>query len=76
MRSVRSRWECDCFLSGADDESGEGDGVTRRDLLAALGNFADGPSDPHITADQESAKNVFAEWLTPIDASGSEIGPH
>jgi len=43
-------------------------------LAVAAGAFPDGPAEFNIKTDIASAKKVFAEWPTPIVASGCEIG--
>ena len=43
-------------------------------LLFAGGAFPDGPAEGNVKADIAAAKKVFAEWPTPIIASGYEIG--
>jgi hypothetical protein len=43
-------------------------------LAVAAGAFPDGPPEFNIQADIAAAKKVFAEWPTPICASGCEIG--
>jgi hypothetical protein len=45
-----------------------------RYLVVGSGNFAGGPPDPQIRSDIAAAKKLFAEWPTPIVASGSEVG--
>ena len=43
-------------------------------LVVAGGAFPDGPADAHIKVDISAARKVFAEWPTPIVASGYEVG--
>src|ERR1019366_1119960 len=43
-------------------------------LVVAGGAFPDGAPEAHIKADIPAARKVFAEWPTPIVASGFEIG--
>jgi hypothetical protein len=43
-------------------------------LVVAGGAFPDGRAEAHIKADIPAAKKVFAEWPTPIVASGYEVG--
>jgi inosine-uridine nucleoside N-ribohydrolase len=43
-------------------------------LVFAGGAFPAGPAEAHIKADIAAAKKVFAEWPTPVVASGSEVG--
>jgi hypothetical protein len=43
-------------------------------LAVAAGQFPDGPPEFNIKIDIASARKVFAEWPTPIVASGCEIG--
>ncbi|MGH7247065.1 MAG: nucleoside hydrolase [Pseudomonadota bacterium] len=45
-----------------------------RFLAIAGGAYPDGPPDANIQADIPAAKKLFAEWPTPIIASGHEIG--
>ncbi|MEI9975331.1 MAG: nucleoside hydrolase [Ignavibacteriota bacterium] len=45
-----------------------------RMLAIAGGAFPDGPAEPHMQADPAAAKQVLAEWPTPIVASGVEVG--
>ena len=45
-----------------------------RMLVVAGGTFPEGAPEAHIKADIAAAKKVFAEWPTPIVASGAEIG--
>lgn len=45
-----------------------------RFLSVACGNFSDGSPEAHVKADIPAAKKVFAEWPTPIVASGVEVG--
>ena len=41
-------------------------------LVFTGGRFANGPADDNIKADIASARNLFAEWPTPIVACGAE----
>jgi inosine-uridine nucleoside N-ribohydrolase len=43
-------------------------------LVVAGGAFPEGPAEAHIKADIAAAKKLFAEWPTPIFASGTEVG--
>lgn len=43
-------------------------------LVVAGGAFPSGPPEPHIKADIAAAKKIFADWPTPIVASGAEVG--
>ncbi|HUS06204.1 MAG TPA: nucleoside hydrolase [Bryobacteraceae bacterium] len=43
-------------------------------LAVAAGAYPAGKPEPHIQADIAAAKKVFAEWPTPIVASGYEVG--
>jgi hypothetical protein len=43
-------------------------------LAMAAGSFPDGPAEFNVKTDIAAAKKVFAEWPTPIVASGCEIG--
>jgi len=43
-------------------------------LVVAAGAFPDGPAEAHIKADIPAARKLFAEWPSPIVASGSEVG--
>lgn len=43
-------------------------------LVIAGGAFSDGPAEAHIKADIPAAREVFAEWPTPIVAAGFEVG--
>jgi enterochelin esterase-like enzyme len=43
-------------------------------LVVAAGAFPDGPAEAHIKADISAARRVFAEWPSPIVASGYEVG--
>jgi hypothetical protein len=43
-------------------------------LAVAAGAFPDGPPEFNVKTDIAAAKKVFAEWPTPIVASGCEIG--
>jgi inosine-uridine nucleoside N-ribohydrolase len=43
-------------------------------LVVAGGAFPAGPPEAHVKADIAAAKKVFAEWPTPIVASGAEVG--
>ena len=43
-------------------------------LVVAAGAFPDGPVDPRIKADIASARQLFAQWPTPIVAVGTEVG--
>ncbi len=43
-------------------------------LVVAGGAFPDGPATAHFQADLPAAKKLFAEWPTPIVASGREVG--
>jgi len=43
-------------------------------LVVAGGAFPNGPVERHIQADIPAAKKLFAEWPTPIVASGYEVG--
>jgi inosine-uridine nucleoside N-ribohydrolase len=45
-----------------------------RMLVIAGGAFPEGPAEAHIKADVAAARKVFAEWPTPIVASGTEVG--
>jgi purine nucleosidase len=45
-----------------------------RFLSFAGGAYPDGPPEPNIQADIPAARKVFAEWPTPIVASGHEVG--
>jgi inosine-uridine nucleoside N-ribohydrolase len=45
-----------------------------RNLVVAAGSYPDGKPDPVIQADIAAAKQLFAEWPTPIVAVGSEVG--
>lgn len=45
-----------------------------RFLSIAGGAYPDGPPEPNIQADIPAAKKLFAEWPTPIVASGREVG--
>lgn len=45
-----------------------------RYLAVAAGAYPSGPPDPAIQADIAAAKKLFAEWPTPIVASGREVG--
>jgi hypothetical protein len=42
--------------------------------VVAGGAFPAGPPEAHVKADIAAAKKVFAEWPTPIVASGAEVG--
>ena len=43
-------------------------------LVVAGGAFPEGAAEAHIKADIAAARKVFAEWPTPIVASGMEVG--
>jgi len=43
-------------------------------LVVAAGAFPDGPAEAHVKADIPSVRKLFAEWPSPIVASGFEIG--
>ena len=43
-------------------------------LVFAGGAFPDGPPEAHVRADIPAARKLFAEWPTPIIASGYEVG--
>src|SRR4030095_7623884 len=43
-------------------------------LVVAAGSYPAGLPEPRIKADIEAAKNLFAEWETPIVAVGTEVG--
>jgi hypothetical protein len=43
-------------------------------LAVAAGAYPDGAPDPRVKADIAAAKKLFAEWPTPIVASGVEVG--
>jgi inosine-uridine nucleoside N-ribohydrolase len=43
-------------------------------LVIAGGAFPDGPAEAHFKADIPAAAKIFAEWPTPIVASGVEVG--
>jgi inosine-uridine nucleoside N-ribohydrolase len=43
-------------------------------LVIAGGAFSPGPAEAHIKADIPAAQKVFAEWPTPVVASGYEVG--
>jgi len=43
-------------------------------LVAAVGAYPSGASDPRVTADIQAARRLFAEWPSPIVAVGAEIG--
>jgi hypothetical protein len=43
-------------------------------LVVAAGAFPDGPVDPRIRADIAAARQLFAQWPTPIVAVGTEVG--
>ena len=43
-------------------------------LVVACGAFPAGPAEARVQADIPAAKRVFAEWPTPIVASGFEVG--
>ena len=43
-------------------------------LVVAGGAFPDGPPEEHVRADIAAAGKIFAEWPTPIVASGTEVG--
>ena len=43
-------------------------------LVVAGGAFPTGAAEAHIKADIPAARKLFAEWPTPIFASGSEVG--
>ena len=45
-----------------------------RYLVVAGGAFPDGPPEANVAADIPAAQRLFAEWPTPIVASGHEIG--
>jgi purine nucleosidase len=43
-------------------------------LVFAAGAFPEGPAEVHVKADIPAAAKLFAEWPTPIVASGAEVG--
>jgi len=43
-------------------------------LVVAAGAYPDGPPDPRIKADIGAARQLFANWPTPIVAVGTEVG--
>jgi len=43
-------------------------------LAAALGDLASNTIDPHVAADVEAARKLFAEWPTPIVTIGRAAG--
>jgi hypothetical protein len=43
-------------------------------LAFAGGAFPSGPAEAHIKGDLAAARRLFAEWPTPIVASGTEVG--
>jgi hypothetical protein len=43
-------------------------------LIVAAGSYPEGSVDPRIRADVRAARQLFAEWPTPIIAVGTEIG--
>jgi hypothetical protein len=43
-------------------------------LAVAGGAFPEGPPEAHMKADIPAARKLFAEWPTPIVASGVEVG--
>ncbi len=43
-------------------------------LVVAAGAFPNGPAEGRIKADIPAARKVFAEWPSPIVASGYEVG--
>lgn len=43
-------------------------------LVVAGGAFPEGPPEAHMRADIAAARKLFAEWPTPIVASGVEVG--
>lgn len=43
-------------------------------LVFAGGAYAGGGPEPHVKADIPAAKKLFAEWPTPIVASGHDVG--
>jgi inosine-uridine nucleoside N-ribohydrolase len=45
-----------------------------RMLVAMAGDFSGGPPEYNVKTDIPAARKVFAEWPTPIVASGFEIG--
>lgn len=57
-------------MKGARDVIAERAGL----LIVAAGSYPDGPMDPRIRADVRAARQLFAEWPTPIVAVGMEVG--
>ncbi|MEJ7608538.1 MAG: hypothetical protein WKF37_20270 [Bryobacteraceae bacterium] len=45
-----------------------------RMLVFAGGDYPSGTPDPHVTGDIASARQLFAEWPTPIVAVGRTVG--
>ena len=45
-----------------------------RHLVVAAGAFPGGPPESNIRSDMGAARKLFAEWPTPIVASGNEVG--
>jgi hypothetical protein len=43
-------------------------------LVVAVGSYPAGKAEPSVLADVAAARQVFAEWPTPIIAVGSEVG--
>jgi hypothetical protein len=58
------------------DVGGAKDWISRkvRFLAVSAGAFGDGQPELNIKSDTAAAKRLFAEWPTPIVASGREIG--
>jgi hypothetical protein len=43
-------------------------------LVVAAGAYPEGPADPRIKADIAAARQLFANWPTPMVAVGTEVG--
>lgn len=45
-----------------------------KQLVVAVGSYPTGKADPAVVADVAAARQLLAEWPTPIVAVGSEVG--